>query len=84
MKKHFYLKGFNINLLQLRFSVQIHIFFIFYKYVTIKLLLYKYIEEQLNYKKHFRLNKLITNSYHNLHISNNIANKNNSNNNNKQ
>ena len=53
MKNHFYLKRFDVSLLQLRFSVliQISIFLIFYKYVTIKLSSYKYIGEQINYKK---------------------------------
>ena len=40
----------------------------FYKYVTIKLSLYKYIAEQLIYKKHFKLNKLIINCYRYPHI----------------
>ena len=49
VKKHFYLRPFNASPLQLRFSVLIH-FLIFHKYVAIKLPLYKYIGEQLNYK----------------------------------
>ena len=37
---------------------------IFYKYVAIKLSLYKYIAEQLDYKKHLKLKKkLMINSY---------------------
>ena len=58
----------DVSLLQLRFSVLIHIqnFLIFYKYVTIKLSLYKYIGECK--KKHFRLNKLIINCYRYLRL----------------
>ena len=44
--------------------------FIFYKYGTIKSLLYKYIGEKLNHKKHFKVTKLIINCYRYSHIGN--------------
>ena len=43
----------------------------FYKYVAIKLL-YKDIGEQLNYKKNFKLKKLVINCYRYPHLGNNI------------
>ena len=44
-----------------------------YKYIAIKLWLYKYIAEQFNYKNHFKLNKLIVNCYRYPYIGNNIV-----------
>ena len=51
VKKHFYLK-ISSSIVKI-FCSDTHLknFLIFYKYVTIKLSSYKYIWEQLNYKK---------------------------------
>ena len=60
-KKLFYLKHFDLSLPQLRFSVLMHIknfLLIFYKYITIKLSLYRHIGEQLNQKKKYCDKKL--------------------------
>ena len=59
VKKTPYLKRFNVSLLQLRYYN--------------KIVVIKYIGEQFNDKKHFKLIKLIINCYRYPHIGNNMA-----------
>ena len=66
VKKHFYLKCFDVSLLQLRYSVLIHIqnFFDILQVCYNKVfVLCKYLGEQSNYKKHFKVNKIRINCY---------------------